>query len=43
MDIRLYLREIVFGSVDWMLLTQDRDQWMDFVKKVYIKCGELTS
>jgi hypothetical protein len=26
-NIKMDLREIVFGGMDWILLAQDRDQW----------------
>jgi hypothetical protein len=32
--IRMYLREIGWGSVDWIQLAQDRDQWRDLVNMV---------
>jgi hypothetical protein len=30
----MYLREVVWEDVDWMHLTQDRDQWQTFVNAV---------
>jgi hypothetical protein len=33
-NIRMYLREIVSESVDWIHLAQDRDQWRALVKTV---------
>jgi hypothetical protein len=32
--IRMDLREIGWGSVDWIKLTQDRDRWRDLVNTV---------
>jgi hypothetical protein len=32
--IRMDLREIGWGSVDWIQLAQDRDQWRDLVNTV---------
>jgi hypothetical protein len=32
--IRMDLREIGWGSVDWIQLDQDRDRWRDFVNMV---------
>jgi hypothetical protein len=26
-DIKMYLREIALGGMDWIDLAQDRDQW----------------
>jgi hypothetical protein len=33
-DIRMNLREIGWEGVDWMHLTQDRDQWWALVNMV---------
>jgi hypothetical protein len=33
-DIKMNLREIGFGDVDWINLTQDRDQLRDLVNTV---------
>jgi len=33
-DIRIDLRETGWEVVDWMNLTQDRDQWRNFVSTV---------
>jgi hypothetical protein len=33
-NIRMDLREIVGGGVDWMHLAQDRNQWRDVVNTV---------
>jgi hypothetical protein len=33
-NIRMDLREIVWENVDWMRLTQDRDDWQVFVFSV---------
>jgi hypothetical protein len=33
-NIRMYLREIGWKSVDWMHLAQDRDQWWTLVSTV---------
>jgi hypothetical protein len=33
-NIRMYLREIGWGDVDWIDLAQDRDQWRALVKTV---------
>jgi hypothetical protein len=30
-EIRIYLREIGWGSVEWIQLAQDRDRWRDLV------------
>jgi hypothetical protein len=32
--IRMYLREIGWGSVDWIQLAKDRDWWWAFVNTV---------
>jgi hypothetical protein len=32
--IRMYLREIGLGSVDWIRLSQDRDRWRAVVNAV---------
>jgi hypothetical protein len=32
--IRMYLREIGLGCVDWIQLAQDRDRWRDVVNAV---------
>jgi hypothetical protein len=32
--IKMYLREIGWGSVDWIQLAQDRDRWRAFVNTV---------
>jgi hypothetical protein len=31
---KMYLREIVFGDVDWIHLVQDRDRWRALVNTV---------
>jgi ribosome biogenesis protein Nip4 len=33
-NIKMYLREIGFGDVDWIHLAQDRDRWRALVNKV---------
>jgi hypothetical protein len=33
-EIRMDLREIDWGSVDWIQLAQDRDRWWAFVNTV---------
>jgi len=33
-NIRMYLREVRFGCVDWMELAQDRDRWRGLVSAV---------
>jgi hypothetical protein len=33
-NIRMDLREIVWGGMDWLDLAQDRDQWRDLVYTV---------
>jgi hypothetical protein len=33
-NIRVYLRKIGWEGVDWIHLTQDRDQWWVFVNTV---------
>jgi len=33
-NIRMDLREIGWGNVDWIHLTQDRNQWRTLVNKV---------
>jgi hypothetical protein len=33
-NIKMDLREIVFGDVDWIRLAQDRDQWRALVNTV---------
>jgi hypothetical protein len=32
-NIKMYLREIEFGDVDWIDLAQDRDRWRSLVNK----------
>jgi hypothetical protein len=33
-NIKMYLREIGWGSMDWIDLAQDRDQWRALVNMV---------
>jgi hypothetical protein len=33
-NIKIYLREIGFGGVDWIHLAQDRDRWRALVNMV---------
>jgi hypothetical protein len=33
-NIKMYLREIVFGGVGWIHLAHDRDRWLAFVNTV---------
>jgi ribosome biogenesis protein Nip4 len=33
-NIKMYLREIGFGDVDWIHLAQDRDRWRALVNTV---------
>jgi hypothetical protein len=33
-DIKMDLRDIVFGDVDWIRLVQDRDRWWALVNTV---------
>jgi hypothetical protein len=33
-NIRMYLREIGWGVMDWIDLAQDRDQWRALVNRV---------
>jgi hypothetical protein len=33
-NIKMDLREIVFGDVDWIHLAQDRDRWLAVVNTV---------
>jgi hypothetical protein len=33
-NIKIYLREIVWGGMDWIDLAQDRDQWRALVNTV---------
>jgi hypothetical protein len=43
-NIRMYLREIGWGGVDWIDLAQDRDQWRvehDNEPSGSIKCWEI--
>jgi hypothetical protein len=45
-NIKMDLRDIGLGGMDWIDLTQDRDQWKVLVKKgnereVSIKCWEI--
>jgi hypothetical protein len=32
--LRMYLREIGFGTVEWIQVAQDRDLWRDLVNTV---------
>jgi hypothetical protein len=34
-NIKLHLKEMYWGVMDWTLLAQDRDQWQALVKKVF--------
>jgi hypothetical protein len=33
-NIKMYLREIVFGDVDWIHLARNRDMWQDLANTV---------
>jgi hypothetical protein len=33
-NIKMYLREIGWGGMDWIVLAQDRDQWRALVNMV---------
>jgi hypothetical protein len=33
-NIKMDLREVVWGNIDWVGLAQDRNQWMAFVSTV---------
>jgi hypothetical protein len=33
-NVKMYLREIGWGSMDWINLAQDRDRWRALVKAV---------
>jgi hypothetical protein len=33
-NIKMYLRDIAWGGMDWIDLAQDRDQWRAFVNTV---------
>jgi hypothetical protein len=33
-NIKMDLRELGFGDVDWIYLAQDRDRWQTLVNKV---------
>jgi hypothetical protein len=35
-NIRMKLREIGWEGVDWIHLTQDRDQWRTFMNKTFV-------
>jgi hypothetical protein len=37
-NIKMYLREIKWGSMDWIDLAQDRDQWRALVNTVMNFC-----
>jgi hypothetical protein len=37
-NIRMYLREIGWGGMDWIDLAQDRDQWRALVNTVMNFC-----
>jgi hypothetical protein len=46
LNVKLYLQEVGWRSMDWIDLAQDRDRWralVNAVKKpsVSIKCGEF--
>jgi hypothetical protein len=40
-NIKMDLREIGFGDVDWIHWAQDRDRWRAFVNTGSIKCWEF--
>jgi hypothetical protein len=43
-DIKVYLKEIVYESVEWIHLAQDRDQWRAVVNTgMNIEGGEFRS
>jgi hypothetical protein len=37
-NIKMYLREIGFGDVDWVHMAQDRDRWRPLVNRVMNVC-----
>jgi hypothetical protein len=39
-NIKMGLREIGWGYMNWIHLPQDRDQWKDLVNTVSIRCWE---
>jgi hypothetical protein len=41
--IRMDFREICWGSVEWILLAEDRDWWRAFVNTVISDTKELVS
>jgi hypothetical protein len=40
-NIKMDLREIGFGNVDWINLAKDRDRWRALEPSGFIKCGEF--